>query len=72
MKDFTLTSEEISKLRIAHRTAKRKRDADRIKAIVLLCKGWTAVEVAEALLIDDETIRNYLKRYQSGGIKELL
>jgi len=72
MKNFTLSSEEISKLRIAHRTAKSKRDADRIKAIVLLSKGWTPVQVAEALLIDDETIRNYLKRYQSGGIKGLL
>jgi len=67
-----LSVQQIAKLRIAHRTAKKKRDADRIKAIVLLAKGWSTTQVSEALLIDDETIRNYLKRYQSGGIKELL
>jgi len=39
---------------------------------VLLAKGWSTLQVAEALLVDDETIRNYLKRYQSGGLKALL
>ena len=72
MKKLILSDQQIAKLRIAHRTAKKKRDADRIKAIVLLARGWTPVQVAEALLVDDETIRNYMKRYQSGGVKALL
>jgi len=72
MNKLSLSDKQIAQLRIAHRTAKKKRDADRIKAIVLLAKGWSSVQVAEALLMDDETIRNYLKRYQSGGIKSLL
>lgn len=72
MHKLTLSSEQIAKLKIAHRSAKKKRDADRIKAIVLLSKGWTFVQVAEALLIDEEKISNYLKRYKTGGIKGLL
>jgi len=72
MKKLILSDQQIAKLRIAHRTAKKKRDADRIKAIVLLARGWTPIQVAEALLVDDETIRNYMKRYQSGGVKALL
>ncbi len=72
MTTFTLSQEEISSLKIAHRTAKKKREADRIKAIILLGKGWTIREVAEALLLDDETIRNYLNRYKNGGLKALL
>ena len=72
MTDFILSEEEISTLRRAHRTAKRKRDAYRINAIVLLGTGWTIREVAEALFLDDETIRNYLNRYKRGKINTLL
>lgn len=69
---MTLSSDEIFELRIAHRKAKKKRDADRIKAIVLLGKGWSFVQVSEALLMDEETIRQHLKRYKESGIKGLL
>ncbi|MDR4503210.1 MAG: IS630 family transposase [Candidatus Scalindua sp.] len=72
MTDFTLSQEEISSLKAAHRAAKKKREADRIKTIILLGTGWTIREVTEALLLDDETIRNYLTRYKSGGLKALL
>jgi transposase len=72
MQNVTLTPDEIAKLRIAHRTARKKRDADRIKAIVLLGKGWTFGQVAEALLVDEETIRQYLISYKERGIKGLL
>jgi len=72
MTEFTLSQEEISSLKITHKAAKKKREADRIKAIILLGTGWTIREVVEALLLDDETIRNYLTRYKSGGLKALL
>jgi len=72
MQNMTLSSDEIFELRIAHRKAKKKRDADRIKAIVLLGKGWSFVQVSEALLMDEETIRHHLKRYKERGIKGLL
>ncbi len=72
MTRFILSQEEISILKIKHKASKKKREADRIKAIILLGTGWTISEVVEALLLDDETIRNYLIRYKSGGLKALL
>ncbi len=72
MTEFTLLQDEISSLTKAHRAAKKKRDADCIKAIILLGTGWTAIKVAEALLLDDETVRNYIKRYKSGELDALL
>ena len=41
-----------------------KREADRIKAVVLLASGWTAEDIADALLIDPNTVRNHFKRYR--------
>ncbi len=72
MTEFTLSQEEISILKRAHRTVKKKRDAYRINAIILLGTGWTIREVAKALFLDDETIRNYLNRYNKGKIDALL
>ena len=69
---FKLTQDEISSLKVTHRTTKKKRDADRIKAIILLGTGWSIREVAEVLMLDDETIRNYLNRYKEGNLKLLL
>ncbi len=63
MTTFVLSPEELSSLKRAHRASKKKRDADRIKTIILLGTGWTIREISEVLLLDDETIRNYLKRY---------
>ena len=69
---FTLSQEEISSLKRAHKATKKKREADRIKAIILLGTGWTIRAVAEALLLDDETIRNYLNRYKTGALNALI
>ncbi|WP_404360496.1 IS630 family transposase [Methylotuvimicrobium sp. KM1] len=46
-------------------------DSLRIKTVYLLGKGWTTSKVAEALLIDRETVRNHFKRYRKGGIEAL-
>jgi transposase len=72
MNGLIITQEQINELRRAHRSAKDKRSADRIKAIYSLAVGYSAKEVADILMIDDETLRNYLKRYQEGGVKALL
>ena len=72
MTEFILSQEEISELKKSHRKVKKKRDAYRINTIMLLGTGWTIREVAEALMLDDETIRNYLNRYKDGGLKSLL
>lgn len=40
--------------------------------MILLGNGRTAADVADALLIDPETVRTYLKRFKKGGLDELL
>ena len=72
MKENALTTKQIQELRQAHRSCKDKQYAYRINAIILLGSGWSCVEVANALLLDEETIRGYSKRYFSGGVPELL
>ena len=74
MKKFQLTSEEIQELRVAHKAAKKTSasDAYRINTIILLGTGWSYEEVVDALLLDEETIRSYIKNYESGGISKLL
>ena len=48
------------------------REAYRINAVILLVNGRTVADVADALLIDPETVRTYFKRYKKGGVDEIL
>jgi transposase len=72
MKKFVLDEQTMMELWVAHRSAKKKRDADRIKAIYLLADGYTAEEVAHVLMLDEDTLRAYKNAYQSGGISKLI
>ncbi len=72
MTQLQLTEQEKIELKKAHKKAKKKRGADRIKAIILLGDGWTFSQISKVLLLDDETVRNFLKRYKNGGLKSLL
>lgn len=72
MLDYRLSDDELSQLRAAHRRAPSAREAYRINTVVLLGKGWTAAEVADALMIDADTVRDYFKRYKKGGLDALL
>jgi len=74
MRDFELTVEALQELRVAHKAAKKASasEAYRINAIILLGTGWTLEEVVDALLLDDETLRNYVENYKKGGIEKLL
>ena len=72
MQNFDLTSEEIQELKAAHKSCKQKSDAYKINAVILLGSGWTLSEVVDALLLDEETLRNYSKRYKEGGLPTLL
>ena len=71
MLNYTLSSDQLDELRSTHRVTRDKREADRIKAVVLLATGWSAEEVAEVLQVDPNTVRNHFKRYQQGGLVEL-
>ena len=52
MKAFTLTEAQTNELRRAHRAAKNKKDADKLKAVYLLSRGKTPQEIAEVLMLD--------------------
>jgi transposase len=67
-----LTKDERNELRRLHRRTAQLWQGDRIKAIVHLDAGWTYEEVAEALLIDDETCRRWGRIYRKQGIDALL
>jgi transposase len=72
MQDYRLSATEIADLRAAHRATRDVREAYRINAVILLGQGRPAADVADALLIDPDTVRSYYKRYKKGGVQELL
>ena len=45
--------------------------ARRANAVVLLDLGWSCMQVAEALLLDDDTVRGWYGRFAEGGIAGL-
>lgn len=71
MDAYTLPPDQLAALRAAHRETRDKREADRIKAVVLLATGWSAEQVAEVLQVDPNTVRNHFKRFRQGGLKAL-
>jgi transposase len=71
MKKLKISPDKINELRRAHRLAKDKTHADRIKSVYLLSQGMSAQEIAKVLMIDEDTVRNNRKRYEEGGIASL-
>ena len=71
MQDYHLDKQALAELRAAHRAARNAREAYRLKALILAGSGRSPSEVAAALLIDDDRVRNHFKRYKQGGIAAL-
>ena len=71
MNGLTLTSAEIIALKQAHRACKDKRAADRIKAVYSLGVGFSVEDVVDILMLDEETLRNYVKRLLMVGLKKV-
>ena len=67
-----LSQEEKIEIRKFHRSCTQRRHADKLKAILLLDKGHSCVEVDQILLLDDDTIRTYRNTYLSQGAQSLL
>ena len=72
MNDYLLSKAQLAELEKKHRQLRDKRQADRVKAVIALSKGWSAAAIAEILLLDEKTSRNYFDRYQHGGLTALL
>jgi transposase len=59
MKDF-MTGSTRYKLKGQHRKERARRVAERIRVVFLSDKGWGYVPIAEALMLDDETISRHV------------
>jgi len=62
-----LSPENRAVLLSSHKKERDKRVADRIKAVLLYDEGWTQVQIAKALFIHEETVREYLNKYKEDG-----
>ena len=67
-----LTSSERKLLFAEHKRETDGRIRDRYKAILLLDQGWSYRKIAEALLINQNSIRRYFAAFQEGGIDTLI
>lgn len=63
MRNF-ITDYERSNLMIQHKKERDKRICDRIKAVLLYDKGWALMQIAEALLLSDDAIRQHIRGYK--------
>lgn len=64
MKNF-LDEKEVIGLRKKHRSERDGKIRDRIKVVLSANYGWEYEEIAEILLLNDETIRRHIKEYLS-------
>lgn len=60
--DF-LSLEQKKLLRAQHRAEKNRPTADRIKAVLAANDGWSYKDIANMLLLDQETISTHIKEY---------
>ena len=67
-----LSLEDRSQIKQLHRNCKHRKHADKLKAVLLLDKGYSCVQVGEILLLDDDTIRTYRSTYLAQGAESLL
>ena len=58
-------------MRLEHKRTREKWAADRVKAVFLPGSGWSVGDVAEALMVDENTVRDYFQKWKSGEIDTL-
>lgn len=61
--ELPLTEQNKIDLKNQHRQTKEKRNADRIKIITMLDKGFSEIQISEILMLDEETVRNWYKKF---------
>ena len=64
MKNFELSAKEVAELKRLHRMLSHRKDADKVKAVILLGTGWSLEQVSEILLLNEKTLRRYVEKYQ--------
>lgn len=61
--EWNLTEQEKKDLIMQHKKERDRRVCDRIKAVLLRDKGYSYSQIAEILLLDDETVRRHIDDY---------
>ena len=56
--NFPLNKSERKDLYLLHHATKEKKYGDRIKIILLLDKGYPQHEIADILIVDEDTVTN--------------
>lgn len=69
---FLSATERAALVGLARNGALAHRLARRANALLLIDKGWSCARVAEALLPDDDTVRDWSKIYNETGLEGLL
>ena len=59
---MNLTEDKIKELKAQHKKERDGRARDRIKAVLMINKGYSNKETAEMLLLDD-SVRRYIQEY---------
>lgn len=72
MSKLQLTEHDKNILTELHRTLNKRRDADKIKAIILLGSGYDYEEVQKILLLDERTLRRYEDIFLTSNVDGLL
>jgi len=63
--EIPLTEKNFIELKRLHRTTKNKKQADRIKIILLFNKGYTKKEIASNILIKENTVSYWINKFKS-------
>jgi transposase len=58
-----LSESDRDALKANHRQEKNRRVADRIKAVLLSDQGWSYRQIAQALLLDEQTVSRHVEEY---------
>ncbi len=62
-----LSQDEIDNLKKLHKSAKDKKTAYRINTIILLYKGYSQKQIADILLLNEDTISNWIQKYKKSS-----
>ena len=65
MEKISLTESEKEELKRFHRSVRDKNSGDRIKAILMLNDGYSCVEIAKILILEEKTIRRWRNGYKT-------
>jgi hypothetical protein len=69
--DFLSAKERADLTALARNRLAEHRVARRANAVLLLDKGWSCQKVAEALLLDDDTVRESRDLFAKAGVAGL-